>query len=168
MVGIAAGLIFEKKSDTEWSVLRPDTYDRMTLLRNDYTLRPSREVLRTMMGAVGGILRRAMLLLSVINDVPIGAKHVTQTRGFVAQGRYRRFLDHTIVTINLPKGRDPHKVARSIIAVARRRAHEVRGHWRRDWRHEGQRIWIREHQRGDASLGFVTHDYKVEHDTETT
>jgi hypothetical protein len=47
--------------------------------------------------------------------------------------------------------------------VARRRAHQVRGHWRRDWRHEGQRIWIKEHQRGDASLGFVTHDYHVEH-----
>jgi hypothetical protein len=64
------------------------------------------------------------------------------------------------------RGRDPHKVARSIIARARRRAHQVRGHWRRDWRHEGNRIWIKEHQRGDASLGFVTHDYTVKHEPE--
>jgi hypothetical protein len=107
-----------------------------------------------------------LTLLSTINDIPVGVREVKQSRGFVAQGRYRKFLDHCIVTIVLPKGRDPHKVARSIIAIARRRAHQVRGHWRRDWRHEGQRVWIREHQRGDASLGFVTHDYRVEHPAE--
>lgn len=31
----------------------------------------------------------------------------------------------------------------------------------------GSRIWIREHQRGDASLGFVTHDYSVKHEHES-
>jgi hypothetical protein len=28
---------------------------------------------------------------------------------------------------------------------------------------QSERIWIKEHQRGDASLGFVTHDYRVTH-----
>jgi hypothetical protein len=111
----------------------------------------------------GAELRKALTLLSAINDVPTGVKHVELAHGFFAQGRYRKFLDHHIVTITLPKGRDPQKVARDVIAKARRRAHQVRGHWRRDWRHEGLRIWVHEHQRGDASLGFVTHDYRVEY-----
>lgn len=25
-------------------------------------------------------------------------------------------------------------------------------------------IWIAEHQRGDASLGFITHDYAITHE----
>lgn len=108
-------------------------------------------------------LRRILSLLSTINDIPVGITRVEQSHGFFAKGRYRRFSEHNVVTIILPKGRDPQKVARSIIALARKRAHQVRGHWRRDWRHDGNRIWIREHQRGDASLGFVSHDYKVEH-----
>ena len=28
------------------------------------------------------------------------------------------------------------------------------------------RIWVHEHQRGDASFGFVTHGYNVTHDPE--
>jgi hypothetical protein len=122
-----------------------------------------RRAINQMMHISMGGLRPVLTLLAAINDIPIGVKHVTQTHGFVAQGRYRKFLSHSVITITLPKGRDPQKVARAIIAAARRRAHQVRGHWRRDWRHEGNRIWIKEHQRGDASLGFVTHDYRVEH-----
>jgi hypothetical protein len=125
----------------------------------DFTLEQKHETVLELAGE----LRRILTLLAAINDIPIGVKHVTQSHGFVAQGRYRKFLSHSIITLTLPKGRDPQQVARAIIAMARRRAHQVRGHWRRDWRHEGNRIWVHEHQRGDASLGFVTHDYKVEH-----
>jgi hypothetical protein len=69
-----------------------------------------------------------------------------------------------------------------VVACTRRRAHMVRGHWRIDWRHppkplcahewstegvcercRGHRLWVHEHQRGDASLGFVTTDYAVVH-----
>jgi hypothetical protein len=132
--------------------------------------------------ALGFITRIFLTLLSTVNDLPTNVREVTASKGFVAQGRYRKFLDHAIVTLTLPKGRDPQKVARQIIARARKRAHEVRGHWRDDWRkplrdgclHEfdeymvchlcgGHQFWIRQHQRGDVSLGFVTHDYKVEH-----
>jgi hypothetical protein len=166
MVGMAVGFVVNFKSINEWEVFQPVEYDRVSLLRNSYTLRPARGQLRKIMAVAAGTLRRALMLLAAINDVPIGVKHVTQARGFVAQGRYRKFLSHSVITITLPKGRDPQKVARQVVALARRRAHQVRGHWRRDWRHEGNRIWIHEHQRGDASLGFVTHDYRVEHSNE--
>src|SRR5690242_7553179 len=31
---------------------------------------------------------------------------------------------------------------------------------------KGRKTWIKEHQRGDASLGFVLHDYSVERVTQ--
>jgi hypothetical protein len=73
--------------------------------------------------------------------------------------------------------------------MSRRACHEVRGHWRRYERGEllcspGTHVWgapddgghipcslcdawmtfIPEHERGDATLGYVTHDYSVEKD----
>ena len=113
-----------------------------------------------------GELRVIWSLLAAVNDVPIGIKHVKPSKGYVARGRYRRFVEHSVISINLPKGRDAQTVARHAVEMSRKRAHQVRGHWRRDWRHYGERIWVKEHQRGDASLGFVTHDYAVKHEEE--
>jgi hypothetical protein len=48
------------------------------------------------------------------------------------------------------------------LADGPKRAHAVRGYWRKDFRRPGERIWIRDHEFDDRSLGFVTHDY-VEH-----
>jgi hypothetical protein len=45
------------------------------------------------------------------------------------------------------------------LADGPKRAHAVRWHWRKDFRRPGERIWIRDHERGVRSLGFVTHDY---------
>jgi hypothetical protein len=69
--------------------------------------------------------------------------------------------------------------------LLRRRAHQVRGHWRDNWRrplsklceHEfdadmvctrcrGHKIWVSEHHRGDAGLGTVIHDYAVHHENQ--
>jgi len=111
-----------------------------------------------------GELRRIWALLSTINELPVRIEPVKQHRGFVARGQYRKFLDHSIVRIIIPGRRTPQQVARAAITLSRRRAHMVRGHWRKSEK-EG-RIWIREHQRGDATLGWVTHDYVVEHNKE--
>jgi hypothetical protein len=129
-----------------------------------------------------GIMRRVWALLATINDLPMEARDVRASKGFVARGSYRKFLDHRMITLAIPARADPMKVARGIVATVRRRAHQVRGHWRRDWRNpgsvrcehrwntenrcelcSGHRLWIHEHQRGDASAGFVTHDYSVTH-----
>jgi len=130
-----------------------------------------------------GELRFIWALLSTINDIPIGFSRIVPTKGYVARGSYRHFVEHTVVNINLPKGREPRVVAKHAVEMSRRRAHQVRGHWRRDWRHPlsplcahafdgdmactvcgGRRIWIAEHERGDPALGYVTHDYSVTHD----
>jgi len=135
-------------------------------------------------------LRRVFSLLACINDIPVGISPVRASKGFVAGGRYRKFLDHSVITLNLPKGREPRVVARRALIDARRRDHSVRGHWREDWRHppkpkelcdhkwytdgrhrmcekfEGFAVWINEHRRGDPSLGSVSHEYRLKHDPE--
>lgn len=116
----------------------------------------------------GSDLRYLWALLAAINDVPIGYESVRQSKGFVARGSYRKFLDHTVIRLLVPHRVSLRTLALRVARAARRRAHMVRGHWRRNWRKDGEKIWIKEHQRGDASLGFVTHDYAVQHEEEGT
>ena len=71
-----------------------------------------------------------------------------------------------VITLRVPEKADLRKVAQRVAGeIIRRRAHQVRGHWRDDWRlpKGNKSLWVTEHQRGDASIGFVTHDYLVEH-----
>lgn len=110
-----------------------------------------------------GDLRYLWALLATINDLPTKVEAVVASRGFVAKGRYRKFVDHSFITLNIP-AKTYKKVAAKAIHAAKRRAHQVRGHWRKNWRKPGERMWIKEHERGDASLGFVLHDYKVTHE----
>lgn len=124
-------------------------------------------------------------LLATINDLPVTITHVAPSRGYISKGSYKKFLKHSVVHLTVPESRWI-KVATKLAVMVRKRAHQVRGHWRTDWRHppsprcdhlwaatdgtlvcqrcEGRSLWITEHQRGDASLGFVTHDYEVHHD----
>lgn len=43
----------------------------------------------------------------------------------------------------------------------KRKRHQVRGHWRTHGRFEGKAKWVESYERGDASLGWVLHDYEV-------
>lgn len=120
--------------------------------------------------------------LATINDLPTRVTEVKADRGYVARGRYRKFSDHKVITLTVPTTAYK-RIAMRAIAVARRRRHPVRGHWRKDWRlplsplcehvflsdetsmqckHcHGRRLWITAHERGDASLSYVLHDYNV-------
>lgn len=111
---------------------------------------------------VGCELRYLWALLAAINDVPTEYEIVRPSRGYVSQGRYKKYMEHTIIHLKVPHKVPLKTLAAKTLAIARRRAHQVRGHWRRNYRKPGERIWIKEHQRGDASLGFVLHDYSVE------
>jgi hypothetical protein len=102
-------------------------------------------------------------LLATINDLPTSMTVVRPSKGYISRGSYRKFSEHTVISLTVPAKRYA-AVAKRAIAVARRRGHQVRGHWRKDRWHAGERIWIREHVRGDASLGFVLHDYGVTHE----
>ena len=127
-------------------------------------------------------VRAVWLLLAMINDIPVSFEKVVPSKGYVARGSYKKFLAHSVIHLTVPQKQWRKVAARALIAI-RRRAHQVRGFWRKDWRHPllaacthdfdddmvcrrcgGHSIWVHEHQRGDASLGFVTHDYEVHHD----
>ena len=110
-------------------------------------------------------MRYAWSLLAAINDTPVIAETVRPSKGYVARGRYHKFLEHTTIKLNIPGKLDLRTLAKRVSRLSRRRAHEVRGHWRINWRDRtGEKLWIPEYQRGDASLGFVTHNYAVTHD----
>jgi hypothetical protein len=130
-----------------------------------------------------GVMRRTWALLSTINDIPILATDVRQSKGFFAKGQIRKFLSYQTLTLNVPVKKDTRVLARQLIALARKRAHQVRAHWRHDWRNPGNqsckhewdieqrcrlcrahRIWVHEHQRGDPSLGIIFKDYIVTHE----
>lgn len=152
------------------------------LMREAHDMDTRRQLVRAAV-TYCGVLRRVWALLATINDIPMLAHAVEQAKGFIGGHQYRKFLDHKLITLHVPEERDPRKIARHVLALARRRAHQVRGHWRVDHFHRprigcehdwdgdmvckrcgGHKLWIAEHQRGDASLGFVTHDYEVKHD----
>ncbi len=119
------------------------------------------------LGEMGHDLRYMWSLLSTINDLPTTLVDVKPDHGFIVRGRYRRFCDHTVISLTVPAKRYA-TVAKRAIAIARRRGHQVRGFWRKDHWHPGERIWVREHTRGDTSLGFVLHDYTVSRSKEVT
>jgi hypothetical protein len=135
-----------------------------------------------------GELRCALMLLATINDLPVTFDAVRPSKGYVARGQYRRFIEHSIIHLTVPEHRSLKTLAARALTNLRRRAHEVRGHFRIDWRHppqalcqhdwqdaehgalrcaicHGRKLHIRNHQRGDASVGFVMHDYEVERGT---
>lgn len=114
------------------------------------------------LGELSHDLRYLWSLLATINDLPTAMTHVRPSKGHMVRGNYRRYSEHTLITLTVPAKRY-RTVAKRALASARRRGHQVRGHWRRDRFHPGERIWIREHVRGDTSIGFVLHDYTVTH-----
>lgn len=107
-------------------------------------------------------LRYAWSLLAAINDTPVTVEQVRPSKGFIARGQYRKFLEHNVIRLKVPGRITLQTLAGRVMRASRRRAHQVRGHWRENYRKPGEKLWIKEHQRGDASLGFVTHDYSVE------
>lgn len=135
-----------------------------------------------------GVVRRMWAFLATINDLPVKVTDVKPSKGYMQNRNYRRFLDHKIITLTVPQT-EYRRLANRVVVKARRRAHPVRSHWRKDWRNpfsplcdhnltadtehiecsicKGRKLWIPEHQRGDASLGHVTHDYRVTYDGET-
>lgn len=165
----------------------------VTIAKSDMMSRKTqdidREAIHDLIKEWIGVIRRMWALLATINDIPVVRSAVQANKGFVAKGRYRHYLDHTTITINIPQKQQTRLAAQVIAEAVKRRAHTVRGHWRADWRRPpsrmcpaflatgqhswtdeqrcstcgGYRIRIHEHQRGDASLGFVTHDYAVQH-----
>jgi hypothetical protein len=177
--GLLTGVL-EYQTDTVSVTINP-AYD--PVIMQEYVKQEGQHTLREMVSD----LRYLWALLATINCLPVTVSDVIhQDHGYVAHGRWRRFVDHKIIHLTIPVKRY-RRVAREAIAITRRRATMVRAHLRKDWRHPlsplcdghelevignalrckhcgGQRINVKAHPRGDASLGWVTNDYTVEHE----
>lgn len=117
----------------------------------------------TVMMKSHGILRTLWTLFITINQTPTLLKDVKRSKGFFAKGKSRKFLDYTTLSIKIPKHKKLKVLAKAIVELSRKRRHEVRGHFRL-MMVEGvkTRVWIKPHERGDATLGWVTHKYSIE------
>lgn len=71
----------------------------------------------------------------------------------IRQGKKPMFDWHTVL-IEPPRQKMPDQGG----THASPRLHDVRGHW---VNRNGKRYWRKAHQRGDASIGVVFHDYKL-------
>lgn len=132
-------------------------------------------------------MSRFITLLAMLNEVPTIATTVAGRTGFLNVARKRvPYADYTTLRIALPKTRQLAAVTRILTAAyGKKRAHEVRGHWRRvsltsldpstDLGPDGRgrkpvvigedgvpRIWVNEHIRGDASIGWVAKRYAIQ------
>lgn len=133
-----------------------------------------------------GNLRFYTAVLAMINNCPITYKH-RPAKGFMrARLRNVPYLDSHTVTIHADSARVHTIVDRAIKAEISRhnKRHDVRGHWAlaeyghggRACRHEPVErdgayalcgkcakliVWRDHYERGDASLGFVQHNYEV-------
>lgn len=133
-----------------------------------------------------GNLRFYVAVLAMINNVPVQYVH-RPAKGFHrARLRNVPYLGSHTVVIHTDKVRVQTIVDRSIKEALGRhnKRHPVRGHWAlaeyghggRACRHEAVErdgayalcgrcqkllVWRDEYERGDASLGYVTHDYEV-------
>jgi hypothetical protein len=115
-----------------------------------------------------GELRFLVTALAVMNEVPIIiSDDVRPARlTFLAGGKMQPYLSHRTVSINVPAIKKKQKTVEEILyeAGSKKRRHKVRRHRRTYLNADGsiKNIkWIEEHERGDAALGYVTHDYDV-------
>lgn len=141
------------------------------------------EQLYDMLLSISGDVRFLVTLLAMLNTVQLATdrEHAPAGSRYVG-GRIRPYMSRHTVRLEVPKERAVRKVETLRVAGSRRRGHEVMGHYcvsRLDgvaghdhaWVRAGDNLWVchcgarkwwrKEHERGDASLGWVEKDYSV-------
>jgi hypothetical protein len=126
-----------------------------------------------------GDCRFLITLLSVLNVVPRqDVVDATMRRpGVISHKGNLPFLGQSVVSLQIPAKNKPAWVKKHMSAIVRRhRLHKVRGHWRvspkqhnDEWKpyidpRNGKPCFARfipEHDRGDATLGFILQEYEV-------
>jgi hypothetical protein len=140
----------------------------------------------------GGIVRYVLSFIALLTDSPKLTKDVRPAKGYMAGGRIRKYQDHTVLTLNLPRHRTMKTLANRIVVAARRGWHEVIPHWRVLTPKPGQfycasreqHLWTEKdstghanctqcdarrvhitlpHGRGDPTISIRTHKYVVTH-----
>jgi hypothetical protein len=111
-----------------------------------------------------GDLRFIVTALAMINLVPIEYEYKPSAGRYTRRLKNFDYLSHRSIRIIVGKKRIETVVDRAMSHEAmRKKRHKVRGHYRHYNRGKVNEsiIWIETHERGDATLGFVTHSYSV-------
>jgi len=103
-------------------------------------------------------VRDLWMLLATINGLPVKIEHIEPSKGYVARGAYKKFLTHSIIRLTVPETRWRKLVTKTAIML-RRRAHQVRGHWRNDWRHPLDKLC--EHEFGEHLVCRRCNGHKI-------
>lgn len=138
-----------------------------------------------------GILRYVLVILAMLSEAPNVKEPVKPKEGFRYKGMNKLpYFGHTLVSLKLPKKKPVRYTMRLLDKASdnarKLRAHTVRGHFRQIERgkplpypckHEPVMVenglgmckkcermirWVPSHTRGDSSLGWVYHDYRIE------
>lgn len=126
-------------------------------------------------------LRFIVAALALLNHAPVKFMPYRPKGYLRPRFENRPFMTTNVVTLEIPASRrrvkDINAQLRSISGGWHNRRHQVRGHWRvadkqisDKWERfydpmtekHRWRLWIDNHERGDASLGWVTSRYNVE------
>jgi hypothetical protein len=54
-------------------------------------------------GPATGVLRRIWAFLSAVDDIPVLRREARTSHGFTARAQYRRYLEHKILTLQVPQ-----------------------------------------------------------------
>lgn len=137
-----------------------------------------------------GVVRVAISILAMMNAAPNVKHYYAPAVGHrMKRGKFVPYMDHNEIVLSLPKTKPIPILIRALDKASaerrKNRAHMVRGHFRvvqhgkmaLRCKHEPTLIengegyclrceqkikWVAAHQRGDASVGWVNHDYLVE------
>ena len=148
------GQLLGLRSDSEFLTEVPGYHtSQLVCVQNPYTKFWKDRNNNALSPSIGHV-RILWALLATINDIPVTIENVeAKTGGLARHLKYKRQLGHSVIHLKVPQ-KQWRMSAKRLIAAIRRRAHGVRGHWRADHWRPGNRIWIRDHVRGDASFAF--------------
>ena len=108
---------------------------------------------------IKGDLRFVCAGLAMLNEVPITTREVRREGTNRIAGRLKPFMVNRIVSVAIPKTKGRVRKVMATLKLAERhmRRHEVAGHWKTVILKGGERErrWIKNYERGDASLGYV-------------
>ena len=107
-----------------------------------------------------GDMRFLICLLHTLNyDWVIRTPRIMTGKSGIRYGKRTKFNSHTVLEIDLPKKNGvtitPDEFLEEVQGM--KRLHDVRGHFRK--LHDGRRVWVKSHKRGNKELGTITKDY---------
>lgn len=100
-----------------------------------------------------------LILLSKLALMPRTEVVSRAPKGFMARNTWKPFLEFRTVKLSLTTPQERMAFCQQHGTASPRKRHEVRGHFKR--LRNGERGWVASYERGDASLGYIKHNYEV-------